>query len=77
MSAVAGLSGLCPRHTSFLGARDAGQARIEAETDELSDAPWQHLGPERTARVVELGHGFSARITAAGAYPAELFPVRG
>jgi len=53
------------------------RARIEAETDELSAAPWQHLGPERTARVVELGRGLSARLTAAGAYPADLFAARG
>jgi hypothetical protein len=53
------------------------RARIEAETDELSAAPWEHLGPERTARVVELGRGLSARLAAAGAYPAELFPARG
>jgi hypothetical protein len=53
------------------------RARIEAETDELSAAPWEHLGPERTARVVELGRGLSARLVAAGAYPAELFPARG
>src|SRR3954453_8042654 len=31
------------------------RARIEADTDELSAAAWEHLGPERTARVVELG----------------------
>jgi hypothetical protein len=52
------------------------RAQLEVETDELSAAPWEHLGPERTARVVELGRGLSARLTAAGAYPAELFPAR-
>ena len=52
------------------------RARIEAETDELSAAPWEHLGPERTARVVELGRDLSARLVAGGAYPAELFPAR-
>jgi len=53
------------------------RARIEAETDQLSAAPWEHLGPERTARVVELGRDLSARLVAGGAYPAELFPARG
>ncbi|MGY1703901.1 hypothetical protein ACI79C_04940 [Geodermatophilus sp. SYSU D00697] len=52
------------------------RAAIEAETDELSAAPWQHLGPERTARVVALGKGLSARLVAAGAYPAGTFAAR-
>ena len=47
--------------------------RIEAETDVLSADPWLFLGPERTARVVELGKAFSARLVANGAYPAETF----
>jgi hypothetical protein len=42
--------------------------RIEAETDELSAAPWEHLGADATARVVELGRGFSGRIAGAGIY---------
>jgi hypothetical protein len=53
------------------------RARIEAETDELSAAPWEHLGPQRTARVVELGRGLSARLVAGGAYPPDLFAARG
>jgi hypothetical protein len=52
------------------------RAQLEVETDELSAAPWEHLGAERTARVVELGRGLSARLVAGGAYPAELFPAR-
>jgi helix-turn-helix protein len=58
---------------------DAGRrlrADIEAGTDELSAAPWQHLGAERTARVVALGKGLSARLVAAGAYPAGVFSGR-
>ena len=47
---------------------EALRARIEAETDELSAAPWQHLGSERTARVIELGREFSGRIIKAGIY---------
>ncbi|MGY1624284.1 hypothetical protein ACI789_18955 [Geodermatophilus sp. SYSU D00965] len=61
------------------GLTDAGRelrAGIEAETDELSAAPWAHLGRERTARVVELGKGLSARLVAAGAYPAGTFAAR-
>jgi hypothetical protein len=52
------------------------RAQIEVETDELSAAPWEHLGPERTARVVELGKALSARLVAAGAYPSGLLAGR-
>src|SRR4051812_12426522 len=55
---------------------EALRAGIEAETDELSAAPWEHLGPERTARVVELGKELSARLVAAGAYPDGVFAAR-
>ncbi|MGY1593826.1 hypothetical protein ACI79D_17765 [Geodermatophilus sp. SYSU D00708] len=61
------------------GLTDAGRelrAGIEAETDELSAAPWAHLGRERTARVVELGKALSGRLVAAGAYPAGTFAAR-
>jgi hypothetical protein len=50
--------------------------RIEAETDVLSADPWLHLGPERTARVVELGKALSARLVANGAYPGGVFSGR-
>jgi hypothetical protein len=52
------------------------RARLEAATDEMSAAPWQHLGAERTARVVELGKALSARLVAAGAYPSGTFAAR-
>ena len=55
---------------------DAGaqlRAEIEAETDALALDGWAHLGPERTARVVELGKPLSARLAAAGAYPDGVF----
>jgi hypothetical protein len=52
------------------------RARLEVETDELAAAPWEHLGPERTARVVELGKALSTRAVAAGAYPSGLFAGR-
>jgi hypothetical protein len=58
---------------------DAGRelrATIEAETDELSAAPWRHLGAERTARVVELGRLLSGRLVAGGAYPSGTFAAR-
>ena len=43
---------------------EAVRARVEAATDELSAAPWEHLGAERTARVTELGKGFSRALVA-------------
>jgi hypothetical protein len=49
------------------------RAGIEAETDELDAAPWQHLGPERTARVLELGKGFARTLVANGAFGTGIF----
>jgi hypothetical protein len=51
---------------------DAGQqlrAAVERETDELSAAPFVHLGTERTERVAELAGLLSGRLVANGAYP--------
>ncbi|GAB3191692.1 hypothetical protein GCM10027261_02310 [Geodermatophilus arenarius] len=58
---------------------EAGQrlrADLEAETDALGTTPWAHLGPERTARVVELGKRMSATLVANGAYPSGVFAGR-
>jgi hypothetical protein len=49
------------------------RARIEAETDVLSADPWLLLGPERTARVIELARGFARRLVAGGAFSGEVF----
>jgi hypothetical protein len=52
---------------------EAGQslrAEVEAETDALDVAAWQHLGEERTARLIDLGKGVSKAMLAAGALPA-------
>jgi hypothetical protein len=45
------------------------RARIEARTDALSADPWLLLGPEKTARVVELAKGLARTLVANGAYP--------
>jgi hypothetical protein len=45
------------------------RARIEAQTDALSADPWLLLGPERTARVVELAKGLARTMVGNGAYP--------
>jgi hypothetical protein len=49
------------------------RARIEAETDVLSADPWLLLGPERTARVVELGKALSRELVARQAFGAGIF----
>jgi hypothetical protein len=52
---------------------EAGQAlraQIEADTDRLAAAPWQHLGDERTEEVVRIAKTLSRAVAAAGAFPA-------
>lgn len=54
---------------------DEGQAvreRLEADTDRLDAAPYEHLGEERLARLAELGGAFVAQATGAGAFPRDL-----
>lgn len=46
------------------------RARLEVHTDALSADPWLHLGPERTARVVEIAKEFSRTLVANGALSA-------
>jgi hypothetical protein len=44
------------------------RGRIEQATDEMSAAPFVHLGADRTARVVELSKEFARRMVAGGAF---------
>ncbi|MPQ98452.1 hypothetical protein GB931_11095 [Modestobacter sp. I12A-02628] len=58
------------------GLTDAGRqlrADVEAETDALSAAPWEHLGRERTERVVEVARALAGRLVAHGAFPDSVF----
>ena len=51
---------------------EAGQTlrgAVEAETDALDTAAWQHLGELRTTRLIELGKGISRALLTAGALP--------
>jgi hypothetical protein len=62
------------------GLTDEGEdlrRHIEVQTDALSADPWLTLGPERTARVIELGKGLSARLVAGGAFGAGILATRG
>jgi hypothetical protein len=52
------------------------RAAVERDTDELSAAPFAHLGTERTERVAELGGRLAQRLVANGAYPAGVFAAR-
>lgn len=54
----------------------AMRARIEAATDAMSAAPWQHLGPERTGRVMELAKGLARRMVAGGAFDTPVLAGR-
>ena len=47
----------------------AGRAEVEARTDELAEAPWRALGPERTERLLELLTPMARAINAAGGVP--------
>ncbi|MFF0089496.1 hypothetical protein ACFYSF_05980 [Streptomyces canus] len=49
---------------------------IEAETDRLDRAPYEHLGAEDVRRLTELAIGFARTAAAAGAYPADLIGKR-
>ena len=49
---------------------------VERTTDRLAAAPWTHLGPDRTARVIELGRGFVQQIAGNGAWPEGVFAAR-
>ncbi|MGW6979382.1 SCO6745 family protein [Streptomyces sp. NPDC054932] len=58
------------------GLTDDGRAvreRLEAETDRLDAAPYEHLGEQGLARLAELGSGFVTRAIGAGAFPRDLF----
>ncbi|MEV4057869.1 hypothetical protein AB0J55_42250 [Amycolatopsis sp. NPDC049688] len=57
---------------------DAGAAlrdRLEVATETAARAPWDHLGPERTARLEELCRGLSRRVIEAGAFPDGVFAL--
>ncbi|MFD9305957.1 hypothetical protein ACFWCB_25450 [Streptomyces sp. NPDC060048] len=45
---------------------------LEAETDRLDAAPYEHLGAAGLARLAKLGGGFAMTTFGAGAFPADL-----
>ena len=46
---------------------------VEAATDRLAASAWEQFGPDDTARLTELGRGFSKQIALAGAWPDGVF----
>ncbi|MFB6560689.1 MULTISPECIES: hypothetical protein [unclassified Streptomyces] len=58
------------------GLTEEGKAvreRLEADTDRLDAAPYEHLGEEGLARLAELGGAFVTKAIGAGAFPRDLF----
>ncbi|MFF8267998.1 hypothetical protein ACF059_11430 [Streptomyces sp. NPDC016562] len=54
----------------------AVRGRLEADTDRLDAAPYEHLGEQDLARLHELGGGLVMKAFAAGAFPQDLLGKR-
>ncbi|MFJ7998165.1 hypothetical protein ACIQ7D_13610 [Streptomyces sp. NPDC096310] len=65
--------GLLDEGGDVTAAGTALRGEAEALTDRLDTAPYDHLGAVATARLTELGEGFTRTAKAAGAFPAQLF----
>ncbi len=50
----------------------AVRERLEADTDRLDAAPYEHLGADGLARLTELGGALVVKAVTAGAFPADL-----
>ncbi|HEY3471989.1 MAG TPA: hypothetical protein VGL47_43125 [Amycolatopsis sp.] len=50
--------------------------RVEVATEAAAKGPWDHLGPEKAARLEELCRGLSRRVVEAGAFPDGVFARR-
>ncbi|WP_330333591.1 hypothetical protein OHS33_30305 [Streptomyces sp. NBC_00536] len=64
--------GLLDAENELTEAGTALRERLEADTDRLDAAPYEHLGAAGVARLHELGGGFVGKVIAAGAFPADL-----
>lgn len=64
--------GLLDDEGGLTGAGTQLRADVEAETDRLDLAPYEHLGAEGVERLTELGRGFLIAAAGAGAFPADL-----
>jgi hypothetical protein len=75
--AVAGLvsRGLMAGDGTLTEAGRALRAQVEDETDRLAAPPWQHLGEERTAEVVQIGQELTRIVVAAEVFPPTVLVV--
>ncbi|GGN23594.1 SCO6745 family protein [Streptomyces fuscichromogenes] len=64
--------GLLDAAGELTGAGVALRTEIEAETDRLDRAPYEHLGADGVTRLTELAAGFTRAAVAAGAFPTDL-----
>ena len=62
--------GLVDEHGALTEDGVALRGAVEEATDTMSTQPFEHLGAERTARVVELAKGMARTLVGNGAYPA-------
>ncbi len=76
-AAEAGLTarGLLDADRALTEAGQALRAQVEADTDRMAAAPWQHLGDEQTEEVVRIAKALSRAVAAAGAFP-QVFATR-
>ncbi|MCO5996422.1 SCO6745 family protein [Actinoallomurus rhizosphaericola] len=65
--------GLLDEAGDLTGSGAALRGEVEALTDRLDAAPYDHLGPDATARLTELAGRFTTALRAAGAFPAAHF----
>ncbi|MEV6832634.1 hypothetical protein [Amycolatopsis sp. NPDC051102] len=77
-AAIAGLTsrGLLDAEGGLTDEGAAVRDRVEVATETASQGPWEHLGPERAARLEELCRGLSRRVVEAGAFPDGVFARR-
>ncbi|WP_439376923.1 SCO6745 family protein [Amycolatopsis lexingtonensis] len=68
--------GLLDAESLLTEAGAAVRDRVEIATEAAARGPWEHLGPERTARLEELCRELSRRVVEAGAFPEGVFAKR-
>jgi hypothetical protein len=68
--------GLLDGEGALTGEGVAVRDRVEAATEAAARGPWDHLGPEKLARLEELGRDLTRRVVAAGAFPKGVFAQR-
>ncbi|WP_326946400.1 hypothetical protein OG439_44735 [Amycolatopsis sp. NBC_01307] len=77
-AAVAGLAGrgILDAEGALTEAGVALRDRVEVATEAAATGPWEHLGPEKTARLELLCRALSRQAVEAGAFPEGVFAGR-